>query len=67
MKYKAIQKSDFNFKFTGHGHYKVTYFSPNTTKKWAKTITDMQIIDLTKNEDDPKQKDLKHLKEICKN
>ena len=67
MKYKAIEKSDFNFKFTAHGHYKVTYFSPNTTKNWSKTITDMQIIDLTKNEDDPKQKDLKNLKEICKN
>tara|TARA_B110000908_G_C10092441_1_gene374663 strand:+ start:102 stop:305 length:204 start_codon:yes stop_codon:yes gene_type:complete len=66
MKYRAIKKSDFNFKFTGSGHYKVTYYSPNTKKKWSITITDMQIIDFTKNEDNPKQKDLRHLKEICK-
>tara|TARA_R110001606_G_scaffold117070_1_gene246386 strand:- start:393 stop:596 length:204 start_codon:yes stop_codon:yes gene_type:complete len=66
MKYRAIKKSDFNFKFTGNGHYEVTYYSPKTTKKWSITITDMQIIDFTKNEDNPKQKDLRHLKEICK-
>lgn len=66
MKYRAIQLSDFNFKFTGHGHYKVTYFSPNTSSSWSRTTTDMQLIDTTKNEDYPKQKDLKQLKQFCK-
>jgi len=56
-----ITLSDFNFQFTGHGHYKVTY------KKWSKTTSDMQLIDATKNSDSPKIKDLNELKRMCKN
>ena len=62
-----ISISDFHFKFAGYGHYTVTYTSPVTEKQWERTITDMTIIDATKNEDDPKIKDLKHLKKIVKN
>jgi hypothetical protein len=58
--------SNFNFQFSGHGHYKVTYTSPNTGKNWTKTINDMTLIDATKNEDYPKQMDLKRLKKIIK-
>lgn len=61
-----ISKSDFTFKFTGHGHYKVTYQSPKTGKEWSCTITDMQLIDATKGEDDPKRKNLEILKGRCK-
>ena len=61
-----ITKSDFYFLFVGHGVYKVTYTSPKTNKKYARIITDMEIIDLTKNEDTPKLKDLTTLKRICK-
>ena len=57
----SITLSDFNFQFTAHGHYKVTY------KKWSKTTTDMQLIDATKNSDAPKIKDLNELKRMCKN
>jgi len=63
----TIQLSDFNFQFTGHGHYKVTYISPNTRKQWSRTTTDMQLVDATKNSDSPKVKDLKALKSFCKN
>lgn len=58
--------NDFEFKFTGYGHYKVTYTSPKTGKKWSKTTTDMELIDATKNSDAPKKKDLLTLKRMCK-
>ena len=58
--------TDFNFKFTGYGHYKVTYTSPKTGKQWKTITSDMPLIDITKNEDEPKQKDLNHLKRVCK-
>lgn len=58
---------DFEFKSVGFGHYDVTYTSPTTGKQWTKTISDMRIIDATKNEDEPKRKDLNHLKWLCKN
>ena len=61
------EKSDFNFTFGGWGHYIVTYTSPKTNKKWSKVITDMSLIDATKNEDNPKRKDLEILKYIIKN
>ena len=59
-------KTDFTFTFSGYGHYKVTYTSPKTGKQHSVTTSDMPLIDLTKNEDDPKQKDLNHLKRVCK-
>jgi len=64
---KNINISDFKFKFTGYGHYKVIYTSPTTGKSWEVTTTDMPLIDATKNTEYPKKKDLEHLKWICKN
>jgi hypothetical protein len=58
--------TDFEFKFSGYGIYKVTYTSPTTGKSWTATITDMTIIDDTKNSDTPTQKSLNQLKAICK-
>jgi hypothetical protein len=60
------QITDFTFKFSGHGHYQVTYKSPKTSKQHTVTTTDMQLIDKTKNADYPKQKDLSELKRVCK-
>ena len=62
-----ISISDFRFKFTGYGHYRVTYISPKTGKSWDTITTDMPLIDATKNSENPKIKDLKHLKWVCKN
>lgn len=59
--------NDFTFKTAGYGRYKVTYTSPKTGKQWTTAICDMTIIDATKNEDYPKQRDLNRLKSICKN
>jgi hypothetical protein len=64
---KTIEISDFEFRIDGYGAYKVTYKSPLTGKKWTTRITDMQLIDVTKNSDDPKKKDLEMLKRRCKN
>ena len=66
MKTKT-QLSDFNFIQSGYGYYKVTYTSPVTGKQWSTTVSDMTLIDATKNADKSKQKDLEKLKQICKN
>lgn len=60
------QITDFRFKFTGYGHYQVIYESPVTGKQWKKTVTDMTLIDATKNSDNPKRKDLNWLKAYVK-
>ena len=63
-----IQLSDFRFKFSGHGHYRVTYTSPVTWKAWSTVTDNMPLIDATKNCDDtPKRMDLEQLKRTCKN
>ena len=57
---------DFGFRFVGSGHYHVTYYSPKTNKSWTALITDMTLIDVTKNADEPKKKDLELLKRVVK-
>ena len=59
--------NDFQFIKSGYGHYKVTYTSPGTGRQWSMITDNMPLIDDTKNEDDPKQKDLEMLKYLCKN
>lgn len=61
-----INITDFQFTPSGYGHYKVWYQSPKTGKTWGKTISDMTIIDATKNSNSPKQKDLLTLKRMVK-
>ena len=61
-----IKLSDFSFLYAGYGHYKVTYTSETTGKKWTATTNNMPLIDATKNSDEPKKYDLEHLKTICK-
>ena len=58
--------SDFTFKFSGYGHYKVTHTSPTTGRQWSTTTSNMPLIDMTKNADYPKMCDLNLLKRICK-
>ena len=61
-----IEKSDFTFLFAGYGHYKVTYQSPKTGKKWTKTINDVPLIEMIKNNGSPKRKDLEILRRRVK-
>lgn len=63
---KRISIDDFRFEFAGYGHYKVIYTSPVTGKQWQQTISNMPLIDATKNADEPKQKDLQELKRVVK-
>lgn len=65
IKFK-ISKSDFKFTSWGYGRYDVEYTSPITGKRWHKITNDMPLIDATKNEPDPKVKDLNQLKALCK-
>ena len=58
--------SDFDFSPSGYGHYKVTYTSPKTGKEFTCVTHDMQLIDATKNAENPKKKDLNLLKVKCK-
>jgi len=67
MKTQKTTKSDFQFLYSGHGRYKVFYTSPAHRKTWIKVTDNMSLIDATKNEENPKQKDLEMLKFICKN
>lgn len=52
---------NLTFKFTGHGHYLITYTTPIRGLKYSKTITDMTLIDATKNSDNPTKKAIKEL------
>jgi len=61
------QLSDFTFRSSGHGHFKVIYTSPITSKEWTTITSDMPLIDRTKNADYPMRKDLNLLKWYCKN
>lgn len=59
--------NDFRFIFVGRGAYNVTYESPVTHKAVTKYVTNMALIDDTKNEGfTAKQKDLETLKKLCK-
>jgi hypothetical protein len=58
--------SDFNFRIVGYGRYQVSYESPVSGKRWIKTINDMEIIDKTKNANEPTQKVLNQLKRLIK-
>lgn len=57
---------DFSFSPVGYGRYLVEYTSPSTGKRWWAHVTDMCLIDATKNSDNPKIKDLNSLKRLCK-
>ncbi len=63
---RANDLSNFTFKFAGSGHYKVIYKTPIRGDYWKALITDMTIIDATKNADWAKVEDIKHLMFLCK-
>lgn len=62
---RPISIRDFTFQVIGHGAYKVTYIT-GTGARISNTVTDMTIIDATKNVDFPKRKDLENLKRLVK-
>lgn len=59
--------SDFTFRPAGYGCYIVSFTSPTTGRTWhGARVTDMTLIDSTKNADEPTQSDLNALKAFCK-
>jgi len=68
MHYMKIPISiyDFSFYFSSHGFYTVIYQSPVTGKKWTKNVCNMYLIDITKNERNPKKVHLNDLKRLVK-
>ena len=63
----TISIYDFEFVLVYYGLYRVYYTSPKTNKEWKGLISDMTLIDATKNAIKPKKKDLNRLKKIIKN
>ena len=62
---KANDLSNFSFLLVGSGHYRVTYKTWRGDF-WRALITDMTIIDATKNAEWAKVADIKHLRNLCK-
>lgn len=54
--YTKLTKSSFEFNFCGAGHYLVKYTSRGKT--YRRMITDMTMIDATKNAEAPSQRAL---------
>lgn len=63
---KPNNLSAFTFHFLSAGHYKVTYKTPFRGDYWVCLITDMTLIDATKNADYAKGVDIKHLRDVVK-
>lgn len=57
----------FDFRFAGCGQYIVTYTTQTRGDYWCARITDMQLIDDTKNADDPTQAAFRRLRDAVKN
>ena len=66
MAYRKLSINDFRFKPTGYGRYEVTYTSPKIGKQWKTSITDIRLIDDTKNAEEPRQFDLRRLLHLVK-
>jgi len=60
------KRSDFTFLSAGHGHYRVSYTSTVTGKTWTRVISDMELIDATKNAENPRVNRLEDLKRTVK-
>lgn len=63
---KANDLSRFKFRFVGSGHYKVWYITPVRGDYWVAFVTDMTLIDATKNAEHAKVADIEHLRNVVK-
>lgn len=57
----------FDFRFADFGQYVVTYTTPTRGDYWRARITDMSLIDETKNADEPTQAAFCRLRDAVKN
>lgn len=63
---KPNDLSHFRFEFLSAGHYRVTYTTPNRGDFWRSLVTDMTLIDATKNAEWAKGVDIEHLRNYVK-
>lgn len=63
---KPNDLSCFTFRFAGSGHYRVTYTTPIRGDYWVAIITDMTLIDATKNAEYAKGVDISRLRSAVK-
>ena len=63
---RANDLSGFSFHLVGAGHYRVTYQTPQRGDYWVALITDMTVIDATKNAEWAKRRDIDHLRYLLK-
>ena len=56
----------FSFRFAGFGQYVVTYTTPTRGDYWRAFITDMSLIDDTKNAEEPTGAALRRLRDAVK-
>lgn len=63
MRARANDLTGFSFKFVGSGHYMVTY-ETERGDYYKALVTDMTIIDATKNAEWAKLSDIKHLRSM---
>ena len=70
MKYNRIYPLEgFTFRKVSSGAYQVTYESDYDRKVgryWTARVEDMGIIDATKNADEPRRRDVEHLRRMVK-
>lgn len=64
--YNAISLIDFSFIRESAGHYYVQFTSRNTLNSWHALVTDMTLIDATRNAEHPRRDDLVRLRNYCK-
>lgn len=62
-----FHQRNFMFQYANYGIWKVTYISPKTGERWSAGVTDLDLIERTKNTRFPKSEDLLKLLSICKN
>lgn len=63
---KANDLSQFSFRPTGSGQYRVVYFTISRGDYWVAYINDMTLIDATKNAEWAKVSDIKALRDAVK-
>lgn len=56
----------FSFRFAGFGQYVVTYTTPTRGDYWRACVTDMSLIDDTKNAEEPTGAALRRLRDAVK-
>lgn len=63
---RANDLSNFDFKFLGRGHFRVTYHTPSRGDYWINVISDTAIIDATRSAEWAKVADIRTLMRLVK-